>query len=602
MPDRGLLPRFLSRLTWVDFRVPDGVHDAEAFQRLVAGIRGVAPGHRGRATPPGRMAMDAPYRGLEVFDEAHASVFFGREAMTQHLVETLRPKRFLAVLGPSGSGKSSLVRAGLLPTLRAGGLPGSEDWVYLLFTPGVHPLQELALGLARAEASVDVLANTRRVLTSLEADERTLHLYVRLALASQPSDTRCCLVVDQFEEVFTLCHERSERVQFIENLRYAATIADGRTVILLTMRLDFMPQAAQYTELADILSSHQFLVGPMDEVELRRVIEEPAHLVGLRLEEGLVDTMLNDVGREPGALPLLEHALLQVWERRSMDHMMTLHGYRESGGVQGALAQRAETMFDGFTPEQQAVTRRLMLRLTSPGEGTEDTRRRAAIHELWTRREEQGSVEQVVAELATARLLTTSVDASGERQVDVAHEALIRGWPRLRRWIDEDRAALRTHRRITEGAQEWLRTQRDEGALFRGARLAQAHEWREQHHDDLNDLEREFLDASDARQVREAEAEQARQRRELAQAQALAAAQQQRAEEQASATRRLRRRAVWLAVVALLAVGAAGLAWRQQQAAKRNEQLAQTTGCGIEPPPSYFHCPGAGDPGPAPSC
>jgi energy-coupling factor transporter ATP-binding protein EcfA2 len=433
MPDRGLLPRFLSRLTWVDVRVPDRVHDAEALQRLVAGIRDVAPGHRGRATSPELMAMDSPYRGLEVFDEAHAPLFFGREAMTQHLVETLRPRRFLAVLGPSGSGKSSLVRAGLLPQLRAGGLPGSQDWVYLLFKPGVHPHHELALGLARVAPSVDVLAETRRVLTSLEADERALHLHVRLALANQPSDRRCCLVVDQFEEVFPLCQERSERVQFFENLRYAAPITDGRTMILLTIRLDFMPQAARYTELAEILSSHQFLVGPMDEAELRTVIEAPAHLAGLRLEAELVDTILDDVGREPGALPLLEHALLQVWERRSADNILTLQGYRESGGVQGALAQRAEAMFEGFAPEQQAVTRRLMLRLTSPGEGTEDTRRRAALREMWARREEQGAVEQVVTELATARLLTASVDASGERQVDVAHEALIRGWPRLRR-------------------------------------------------------------------------------------------------------------------------------------------------------------------------
>ena len=542
MPERGLLPRFLSRLTWVDFRNPDGLHDSEAFHRLVAGIRGVAPGHRGRTTSPGRMTMESPYRGLEGFDEAHASMFFGREAMTQHLVETLRPKRFLAVLGPSGSGKSSLVRAGLLPTLRAGGLPGSQDWVYLLFTPGVHPLHELALALARPEPSVDVLANIRRVLSSLDADERTLHLQVRLALASQPNDTRYCLVVDQFEEVFTLCHERSERVQFIENLRYAATITDGRTVILLTMRLDFMPQAAQYTELADILSSHQFLVGPMDEGDLRRATEEPARLVGVPFEEGLVDTILHDVGREPGMLPLLEHALLQVWERRTADQEMTLQAYRESGGVQGALAQRAEAVFDEFTPEQQDMTRRLILRLTQPGEGTEDTRRRAAMNELLLRPAEQQAVEAVIGRLANARLFTTSVDASGVRQVDVAHEALIRGWPRARRWIDDDRTALRTHRRLTEAAQEWLRMERDESVLYRGARLAQAQEWREHHEDDLNDLEREFLDTSVVRQERDAEEARERQRRELEQAQALAKEQKQRAKE-AEARRQAEERA-----------------------------------------------------------
>jgi conflict system STAND superfamily ATPase len=215
-----------------------------------------------------------------------------------------------------------------------------------------------------------------------------------------------------------------------------------------------------------------------------------------------------------------------------------------------------------------------MLRLTQLGEGTEDTRRRAAINELWTWPEEQPAVEQVIEELADARLLTTSLDASGERQVDVAHEALIRDWPRLRRWIEEDPTALRTHRRITEATQEWRRMQRDESVLFRGVRLAQAQEWREQHENDLNDLERKFLDASITQQVQEAVAAQERQRRELEQVQALAAAQQQRAEEQARATRHLRRRAVGLAAVALLAVAVAVVAWRQQQAAYTNEQLA----------------------------
>jgi hypothetical protein len=298
------------------------------------------------------------------------------------------------------------------------------------------------------------------------------------------------------------------------------------------MRLDFMPQAADYTELAEILSGHQFLVSPMDDGDLRRVIEEPARLVGSSFEYGLVDTILRDVGREPGALPLLEHALLQVWERRSPDQVMTLQAYWDSEGVQGALAKRADALFDALTPEQQTSARSIMLRLTQPGEGTEDTRRRSAINELWTRPEEQPTVEHVIEELADACLLTTSLDASGERQVDVAHEALIRGWPRLRRWIEEDRTALRTHRRITEAAQEWQRMKRDESVLFRGARLAQAKEWRERHEGDLNDPEREFLDASVARQERDAEEVRERQRRELERTQALAEEQKQRAEEQ----------------------------------------------------------------------
>jgi hypothetical protein len=197
------------------------------------------------------------------------------------------------------------------------------------------------------------------------------------------------------------------------------------------------------------------------------------------------------------------------------------------------------------------------------------------MRELWTRPDEKPAVEQVVEQLATARLLTTSVDTSGERQVEVAHEALIRGWPYLRRWIEEDRAALHTHRRITEAAQEWLRMQRDESMLFRGARLAQAKEWRDHHEEDLNALEREFLDASVTRHVREAEAEQERQRRELAQAQALAEEQKHRAEDQARATRRLRRRAVGLVVVVLLAAVAVLYAWTQQQRARTQQERAQ---------------------------
>jgi hypothetical protein len=253
-------------------------------------------------------------------------------------------------------------------------------------------------------------------------------------------------------------------------------------------------------------------------------------VVGLKFETGLGDIILDDVGHEPGRLPLLEDALLQMWEQRREDQIITLLAYRDSGSVQGALAKRADTIFLEFSPEQQAVTRRLMLRLTQPGEGPEDTRRRAAMIELWTRPEEQWAIEQVVQQLTSARLLTTSVDASGQRQVDVAHEALIRGWPRLRRWIEEDRTALRTHRRITEAAQEWQRMQRDESVLFRGARLAQAHEWRAQHEDDINDLERAFLDTSMALHEREEAEQLARQRRELAQAKALAEEQQQRAE------------------------------------------------------------------------
>ena len=233
----------------------------------------------------------------------------------------------------------------------------------------------------------------------------------------------------------------------------------------------------------------------MDKESLRQAIEEPAWHVGLEFEQGLVETILDDIESQPGALPLLEHALLELWERRR-GSLLTLEGYRESGGVQGAIAKRADAIFDAFTAEQQLIVRRIMLRLTQPGEGTEDTRRRASMDELVTRTGESKAVEDVTQTMANARLLITDTDEQpGKQVVDVSHEALIRGWPRLRKWIEEDRAGLRILRRLTEAAREWQPT-KDESLLYRGAHLAQAVEWRERNEAALNELEREFLDAS----------------------------------------------------------------------------------------------------------
>jgi hypothetical protein len=566
LPERGTLPRFLSSLTWVDFR--SGLQDAEAFRRLVAGIRGKPPGRPGTPAASHPHAM-CPYRGLAVFDEADAPFFFGREADTQHLLEQLRTQRFLAVIGPSGSGKSSLVRAGVLPQLRQGTLPGSNGWMYIVFKPGTRPLDELAVGLARMKHQ-DNIASLR---DSLAASERELLLQTRVLLQAQPTEARLCLIIDQFEEVFTLCQDQLERTQFMDALRYAATVVGSQSVIILTMRADFLTRAAEYKPFAELLSAHQFLIGPMDRDDLRRACEEPAHRVGLTLKDGLTEAILDDVGREPGLLPLMQDVLLQLWEQRRIDQVMTLQAYRDLGGVRGALAKKADTLLTTLSPPQQSIARRVFLRLTQPGEGTEDTRRRATREELQTTAEETGAVGEVIQMLADARLLVTSED----QQVDVAHEGLIRGWPRLRGWIEEDRAALRTHHRLTEAAEEWQRLQRDPGVLFRGALLTVAQEWRETHDADLNRPERDFLDASVAlRNQEEADARQ-QQVREQEQLRALAAAEARRAEEQTSAAKRLRRLARLAVCVALAAVGAGLFAWTQWQRVAHETQRANIT-------------------------
>jgi WD40 repeat protein len=484
--DASTLPPFLSIRTWVDMR--PGIEERRAFQSLINAIKGLPLGPE---RPIEARNDICPYRGLQTFDEDHAEFFFGRDADIQRLIEKLKVTRFIGVVGSSGSGKSSLVRAGIVPALKKGVLPDSDTWTIRVFTPGAHPLAALAANLLRLFPQ----ASMNRTLDEMSTDERTLHLAVSLALAERPAAERVVWVVDQFEEIFTLCQDERERAQFIANLLYAAFIPNGRIAVLLTLRADFYQKCATYPELSARISEQQFLVSPMDEENLKQAIEEPAWHTGLEFEPGLVETILNDVESQPGALPLLEHALLELWERRR-GNLLTLEAYRESGGVEGAIAKRADAIYTSFDAEQQMIVRRIMLRLTQPGEGTEDTRRRATMDEMITRPGESEAVSEVAQAMANSRLLTTGTDEQpGEQTIDVSHEALIRGWPRLRKWIEEDRAGLRILRRLTEAACEWQPT-KDESLLYRGARLIQAVEWRERNETALNELEREFLNAS----------------------------------------------------------------------------------------------------------
>jgi WD40 repeat protein/class 3 adenylate cyclase len=492
-----------------------------------------------------------PYMGLAAFEAEDAEFFFGREALVAELTARLAGIRFLAVVGPSGSGKSSLVRAGLLPAVWAGALPGSEDWQTLVLTPGAHPLNELA---ARLSLLCDLTPGA--ILDDLEADPRALELTIRRALAGQPSAVKLLLVVDQFEEVFALCHDESERRRTIEALLYAVEAEGGRAVVVPTIRADFYGRCAEYPDLAARLADN-LLVGPLDEAGLRQAIEGPAACVGLRLEPGLAGTIVADVAGEPGALPLLSHALLETFERRRGAEL-TLSGYAASGGVAGAIAQTADTVYSGFSPEEQAIARNIFLRLTELGaEGTQDTRRRVAPGELVRTAEEAPAVEAVLKTLADARLITMGggavlrageghVPRATEGTVEVAHEALIREWPALRGWLEEDREGLRIHRHLTEAAQEWERLGREPGELYRGARLAAAGEWSEAHGDALNPLERGFLATSfELARARERE----RQRR--------------------------RRRTIWgLAAGLVIALVLALLAGQQWQRARAEEQKA----------------------------
>ncbi len=521
--DYSKLPPFLAQRTWVDFR--PGLDEERALHALVNAIRREPPGPDASGLAANEIC---PYRGLEPFNEGDARFFFGRAGDIQRLLEKFKTTRFLAVLGASGSGKSSLVRAGLIPALKRAARERSRNWKICVIKPGSHPLTTLAAHLSSLCPQQQTI---QRTLDVLGDDERTLHLGVALALTKEPS-ARIVWVIDQFEEIFTLCKDEKERAPFLANLLYASAIPDGQCSVLLTMRADFLPKCAAYRDFATRVAAQQFLVGQMDLQTLRQAVREPARLLGNQFEPGLVDTILDDLARESGALPLLEHALLEIWKRRS-NRTFTLDSYRNSGGVAGAIARTAEEIYEGFSADEQVIVRRIMMRLTHFGEGTEDTRRRAVLDELVSSSGKAEAVQRVVQKMVGARFLTTTWDRStSKRYVDVSHEALIRGWSRLRDWIDQDRAGLRLRRHITGAAENWQQSGRDEKFLFRGARLIETQEWQEVSERDLEPLEREFLRESEVLEQRLLREEMERRQAELNAARKLAESERSRAEEE----------------------------------------------------------------------
>ncbi len=520
-----------------------------------------------------------PYKGLDYFDEADADLFVGREGLTDKLIQrvlalipedAINPDRLFAVVGASGSGKSSLVRAGVIPALRRNKI--SSSWPILVFTPTAHPLESLASTL-EADSKLSAIA---ALMDDLEHDPRSLNLYIMRQLR-KTSAAHMVLVIDQFEEVFAHCHSEQERSRFIDNLMLAASAGEGQAIIIIILRADFYAHCASYPSLRKVLTMQQEYIGDMSDEEMRRAIEEPARRGRWDFEPGLVDLILHDVGHEPGALPLLSHALLETWQRRQ-GRTLTLSGYASAGGVRGAIAETAEAVYtDRFTHEQQAIARRIFIRLTELGDETRvgDTRRRVTFDELILKPEEAEATQVVLHALADARLVTTSEDA-----VQIAHEALIREWPTLRGWLEENREGLRLHRQLTETSREWLAADHEPGLLFRGARLAHAQEWAISHAEDMNPLEREFLAASLASSENEAVEREAQHQRELESAQKLADTERQRAEEGLRQAQRLRRRSIVISIVgamAILLAGFASFAWRSsalQSARNRSLSLA----------------------------
>lgn len=524
-----------------------------------------------RSRPP------SPYRGLKAFREADAANFYGRDTYTAKLLQEANRNGLLAVIGPSGSGKSSVVFAGLVPALRR-----DNAWLVIAFRPGRDPFRSLAaallpyLGLGISE--VDQLKETHKMAAALSAGELDLSDILERLLELAGPDERVLLIADQFEELYTQCHDLERRRRFLDVLLALPTkgSSTGSAVLCcLVLRADFMGQALSYRPFADRLQDHDINLGPMNRKELRAAIVEPAAILNVKLEPGLVNRILDDVGHEPGNIPLLEFALTLLWEEQRLGRL-THEAYNAIGQVQGALAKHAETVFARLSPEEQAAARSVFVQLIQPGTGTADTRRLATREEVgeenWT----------LVQQLANERLLTTGGDEQGRETVEVAHEALFQHWGRLQGWIAEDRTFREWQQRLRAAMTMWLASGQDDGALLRGTSLAEAETWLAERGEKLPLKEQVYINAGINARETEAHKEEARRQNELTLAQAAAAAERrrasterQRAEEQLQASRGLRRLsfiAMGVAVLALLAAAGAIYFWIQ---AERDQRLAQ---------------------------
>ena len=510
-----------------------------------------------RPATPTPVEVRNPFKGLRPFREADADDFFGRDTLVDRLVSRLAEdaagSRFLAVVGPSGSGKSSVARAGLVPALRRGALPGSEGWFYAEMLPGAHPLEELEAALLRVAVNPPT-----SLMEQLEKDEHGLARAVKRILPA--GETELVLVVDQFEELFTLAEEEDVREHFLANVVAAVSDPLARLRVVATLRADFYDRPLSYPGVAELMRNRTETVVPLTPEELERSIAGPARRVGVVPELALVAEMVADVSDRPGALPLLQYALTELFERRR-DGALTLEAYREIEGVTGALARRAEELYGGMDEAGREAVRQLFLRLVVPAEGAEDTRRLVPRAELTSLELDRPAVERAIDLFGPHRMLSFDRDpVTRGPTVEVAHEALLREWGRLRGWIESTREDVRMHRRLAAAAAEWEGAGRDPSFLLRGARLERFEAWSSTSGLALTGAERGYLEASTARREAEQGEEEARKAREAAL-------------ERRSRTR-LRALVAVFAAAALVASGLTVVAVNQRERARAQARVA----------------------------
>jgi WD40 repeat protein/serine/threonine protein kinase len=507
---------------------------------------------------PGMTEIANPYKGLRPFEAVDVDHFFGREKLTTQLVERLEEdhplKRFLAVVGPSGSGKSSVVKAGLIPALRQDAIPGSKDWFLVEMIPSAHPIDELENALLRV--AVNKPDNLKEIL---HRDARGLAIAAQ-SILPQTGNSELALFIDQFEEAFTLAADPDETAQFLDLLASAVVDPYCPLRVVITLRADFYDRPLMHPTFSDLMSQRTHVVVPLSPSELERAITVPAEVVGVLVEPELVTQIITEVKHEPGTLPLLQYALTELFEHRQ-GRKIKQEEYNKIGGVFGALARRADEIYDQLTPEGKTAAKQLFLRLVTLGEGTEDTRRRVPMAELLSMGVKREVMNDVITIFGRHRLLTFDRDPlSRSPTVEVAHEAIIREWNQLKQWLDASREDVRQQRRLASLMTEWQNAKRDASFLLRGAQLQQFEYWGTNSDLALAENEQEFLQASLAAHEAQIVAERQRQQHE------------EELERRAQIIQR--RLLIFVSVAAIIAVLLAGFAFSQRSEAERSAATA----------------------------
>ena len=525
--------------------------------------------------------LENPYKGLKPFLVGDAADYYGRDVISSYLVDVLNRSATVGVVGPSGSGKTSLIHAGLLHQLiedshRASSGGAATDvqppWLICQVRPGPSPLRSLEAGLAQALSTAGpVTVSELPCCDELSEELRKGRVSLR-ALFEQTlliGSRRVLIVCDQFEELFTLCQDAAEQAAFLDVLS-----ANGNSTepadwlrVLVTLRADFMGQLLSHRPMADALQGSTVILGPMNDAELETAIVQPARAQGVEFQDGLVARLLGDVGGEAGRLPLLQFCLMQLWDHQR-NRQLTHQDYDAIGGVEGALTRYADDLYATLADEDKQAVRRVLTQMVRPGVDREDTRRPI------TRGHLSAADWATVQRLADARLVVTDRDSSGQEVAEIAHEALIQRWGLLRDWIDTDRAFYLWHQRTRLAAAQWVRTGRDPGALLRGAPLAEALDWTTNKPSESGPDVAEFVAASQTQRDQEQAEKNARQERELQQAQTLTELEHQRFEFEARSNRRLRWLVAGLAVVTVLALLGGLAAWSLQRVASQQAEHA----------------------------